>query len=68
MQTDTLFDLPAIQTVQEALAAAAPAKPKPKRTRTVHASVPLTPWTTVPDELIRDADWVVVSSQYGLAA
>ncbi|GHH22474.1 phosphoadenosine phosphosulfate reductase family protein [Streptomyces lanatus] len=66
MQTATLFDLPDIQTLQEAPTAAAPAKPKPKRkARTVHASVPLAPWTTVPDELIRDADWVVISSSGG---
>ena len=67
MQTATLFDLPDIQSLQEAPAAAASAKPKPKpkKTRTVHASVPLTPWTTVPDELIRDADWVVISSSGG---
>ncbi|NEC96230.1 phosphoadenosine phosphosulfate reductase family protein [Streptomyces albidoflavus] len=67
MQTIALFDLPDIQTLQEAPAAAAQAKPKPKRrkARTVHASVPSTPWTTVPDELIRDADWVVVSSSGG---
>ncbi|MEU6756065.1 phosphoadenosine phosphosulfate reductase family protein [Streptomyces sp. NPDC046685] len=48
-----------------------PAKPKarpkarPKRKRTVHASVPAAPSTTVPDELIREADWVVVSSSGG---
>ncbi|MFF7415647.1 hypothetical protein ACFZBG_40600, partial [Streptomyces lydicus] len=65
MQTAALFDLPDIQTLQEAPVTAAPAKPKPKKTRTVHASVPLTPWTTVPDELIRDADWVVISSSGG---
>ncbi|MCG8971839.1 phosphoadenosine phosphosulfate reductase family protein [Streptomyces sp. CL12-4] len=65
MQTATLFDLPDIQTLQEAPAAAAPAKPKPKRTSRVHASVPLEPSTTVPDEMIRDADWVVISSSGG---
>ncbi|MDX2974730.1 phosphoadenosine phosphosulfate reductase family protein, partial [Kribbella solani] len=46
----------------------APAKPKPKKKRAprrVHPSVPLAPSTTVPDELIRDADWVVVSSSGG---
>ncbi|MDI3101983.1 phosphoadenosine phosphosulfate reductase family protein [Streptomyces sp. AN-3] len=64
MQTATLFDLPALQTVPDAPAAATPAKPK-RRKRTVHASVPLTPWTTVPDELILDADWVVISSSGG---
>lgn len=62
MQTAALFDLPAIQTPQEAPAAAAPAK---RKKRTVHPSVPLTPSTAVPDELIRDADWVVVSSSGG---
>ncbi|MEU9354945.1 phosphoadenosine phosphosulfate reductase family protein [Streptomyces griseoloalbus] len=64
MQTATLFDLPAIQTVPDAPAAAAPAKSKRKK-RTVHVSVPLTPSTTVPDEMIRDADWVVISSSGG---
>ncbi|MGW0033043.1 phosphoadenosine phosphosulfate reductase domain-containing protein [Streptomyces sp. NPDC003314] len=64
MQTATLFDLPAVQPLQEAPSAAALAKPK-RKARTVHASVPLTPWTTVPDELIRDADRVVVSSSGG---
>lgn len=64
MQTATLFDLPTAQTLQEAPAAAAPAKPK-RKARTVHSSVPLTPWTTIPDALIRDADWVVVSSSGG---
>ena len=67
MQTIALFDLPDIQTLQEAPAAATQAKPRPRRrkARTVHASVPRAPWTTVPDELIRDADWVVVSSSGG---
>lgn len=67
MQTDTLHGLHGLQTPQEAPAAAVlvASKPKPKRKRTVHASVPLTPTTTVPDELIRDADWVVVSSSGG---
>ncbi|MER6109290.1 phosphoadenosine phosphosulfate reductase family protein [Streptomyces hirsutus] len=52
--------------VQVAPAAAEPAKPKGKRSaRKVHASVPLKPSTTVPDELIRDADWVAVSSSAG---
>ncbi|MGW1616048.1 phosphoadenosine phosphosulfate reductase domain-containing protein [Streptomyces sp. NPDC002285] len=67
MQTDAPFGLRGLQAPQEATAAAflvAP-KPKPKRKRTVHASVPFTPTTTVPDELIRDADWVVVSSSGG---
>ncbi|MFF4543701.1 hypothetical protein ACFY1J_05550 [Streptomyces sp. NPDC001406] len=61
MQTATLFDLPAVQTPQETPAGTAPAKAKRKK-RAVHPSVPLKPSTTVPDELIRDADWVVVSS------
>ncbi|MFF9901325.1 phosphoadenosine phosphosulfate reductase family protein [Streptomyces longispororuber] len=67
MQTATLFDLPDIQTLQEAPAAAASAKPKPKRKRAsrVHASVPLEPSTTVPDEMIRNADWIVISSSGG---
>ncbi|MFD9394991.1 phosphoadenosine phosphosulfate reductase family protein [Streptomyces sp. NPDC060000] len=64
MQTATLFDLPDIQTLQAAPAAAAPAKPK-RKARTVHASVPFEPPTTVPDELIRDADWIVISSSGG---
>ncbi|MGY1502987.1 phosphoadenosine phosphosulfate reductase domain-containing protein [Streptomyces sp. QTS52] len=64
MQTATLFDLPDIQTLREAPVAAAPTEPKRKK-RTVHASVPFEPSTTVPDELIRDADWVVVSSSGG---
>lgn len=51
MQTATLFDLP-------------PAKPKRKK-RAVHPSVPFEPSTTVPDELIRDTDWVVISSSGG---
>ncbi|MFD9190319.1 phosphoadenosine phosphosulfate reductase family protein [Streptomyces phaeochromogenes] len=66
MPTATLFDLPDIQTFQEAPAVAVLAEPKRKRkARAVHASVPFTPSTTVPDELIRDADWIVVSSSGG---
>ncbi|PNG16676.1 phosphoadenosine phosphosulfate reductase [Streptomyces cahuitamycinicus] len=64
MQTATLFDLPAIQTAPLSASKAAPAK-KARRPRKVHASVPLTPSTTIPDELIRDADWIVVSSSGG---
>ncbi|MEE1764462.1 phosphoadenosine phosphosulfate reductase family protein [Streptomyces sp. SP18BB07] len=64
MQTATLFDLPAIQTGPQVAPAAAPAK-KARRPRKVHASVPLMPSTTVPDKLIREADWVVVSSSGG---
>lgn len=64
MQTATLFDLPDIQTLQKAPVAAVVAKPK-RKARTVHVSVPFEPSTTVPDELIRDADWVVVSSSGG---
>ena len=62
-RTSALFDLPAIQASQSAPAAAAPVKPK--RTKRIHPSVPLEPSTTVPDELIRDADWVVISSSGG---
>ncbi|WP_406834818.1 phosphoadenosine phosphosulfate reductase family protein [Streptomyces sp. AHU1] len=40
-------------------------KARQKRKRTVHASVPFVPRTTVPEELLRDADWVVVSSSGG---
>ncbi|MEU9495787.1 phosphoadenosine phosphosulfate reductase family protein [Streptomyces sp. NPDC048215] len=65
MQTAALFDLPAIQSPQAAPVVAAPATPKPKRRKTVHASVPLEPSTIVPDEMIRDADWVVISSSGG---
>ncbi|MFF8696307.1 phosphoadenosine phosphosulfate reductase family protein [Streptomyces sp. NPDC015144] len=67
MQTIALFDLPDIQTLQEAPVAAAPAKPKPKRKRAsrVHPSVPLEPSTTVPDEMILNADWIVISSSGG---
>jgi 3'-phosphoadenosine 5'-phosphosulfate sulfotransferase (PAPS reductase)/FAD synthetase len=64
MQTATLFDLPAIQTGPQGVSAAAPAK-KARRPRKVHASVPLKPSTTVPDELIIEADWVVVNSSGG---
>ncbi|MFJ4880115.1 phosphoadenosine phosphosulfate reductase family protein [Streptomyces sp. NPDC088745] len=65
MQTATLFDLSDIQTLQKTPVAAAPAKRKAKRKATVHASVPFEPRTTVPDELIIDADWVVISSSGG---
>ncbi|OEJ21030.1 phosphoadenosine phosphosulfate reductase family protein [Streptomyces subrutilus] len=58
MQTVALFDLPAVPIPPATLA-------KPKRKRTVHASVPFAPPTTVPDELIQDADVVVVSSSGG---
>jgi 3'-phosphoadenosine 5'-phosphosulfate sulfotransferase (PAPS reductase)/FAD synthetase len=64
MQTAALFELPAIQSPQEAPQADEQVKPKRKK-RTVHPSVPFEPSTTVPDELIRDADWVVVSSSGG---
>lgn len=64
MQTATLFDLPAIQSPQEAPAVAVPVKPKRKK-RAVHASVPFEPSTTVPDDLIRDTDWIVLSSSGG---
>ncbi|MET8696855.1 phosphoadenosine phosphosulfate reductase family protein [Streptomyces bauhiniae] len=59
-----LFDFPAAQ-AEELPAPLAPKKPGRKRRAVVHASVPLTPWTTVPDELILDADWVVISSSGG---
>ncbi|MFE0063263.1 phosphoadenosine phosphosulfate reductase family protein [Streptomyces sp. NPDC059003] len=68
MQTELLFDPVDVQTLQTAPATAtlAASKPKPKRkARTVHASVPLQPRTTVPDELILDADWLVISSSSG---
>lgn len=67
MQLDTLFDLPTVTVpVQPADGVATvPTKPKQKRRKAVHASVPLAPSTTVPDELIRDADWIVVSSSGG---
>ncbi|MFD5814685.1 phosphoadenosine phosphosulfate reductase family protein [Streptomyces sp. NPDC127038] len=66
MQPLTLFDLPSLQDAP-APAAAAPAAPtsRRKRKRTVHASVPFVPRATEPDELLRDADWVVVSSSGG---
>jgi 3'-phosphoadenosine 5'-phosphosulfate sulfotransferase (PAPS reductase)/FAD synthetase len=44
---------------------AAPAATPPKRGRRIHPSVPLTPSTTVPDELMREADWIVISSSGG---
>ncbi|MFK0279463.1 phosphoadenosine phosphosulfate reductase family protein [Streptomyces sp. NPDC090499] len=67
MFTDTLFDLPAIQSPTVAPVVEAPAGPKPKakRKRVVHASVPFEPSTTVPDEMIRDADWIVISTSGG---
>ncbi|MCX4581105.1 phosphoadenosine phosphosulfate reductase family protein [Streptomyces sp. NBC_01571] len=67
MQSHTLLDLSPLTTQSPAPMTAAPAAPKArrKRKRTVHASVPLAPRTTVPDELIRDADWIVVSSSGG---
>ncbi|MCX4523918.1 phosphoadenosine phosphosulfate reductase family protein [Streptomyces anulatus] len=58
-----LFDV--VREPQHA-AALRPGMPKPRRrTRAVHASVPLEPSTTVPDELIRQADRVVISSSGG---
>ncbi|MFG2408705.1 phosphoadenosine phosphosulfate reductase family protein [Streptomyces brevispora] len=60
MQSAMLFDLPALQG-----APVAPMTKKPCRPRKVHASVPLEPSTTVPDELIADADWIVVNSSGG---
>ncbi|MER6476872.1 phosphoadenosine phosphosulfate reductase family protein [Streptomyces filamentosus] len=48
---------------QPATGAAAP--PPRRKKRSVHPSVPLTPRTTDPDDLIRDADRVVVSSSGG---
>ncbi|WP_108934587.1 phosphoadenosine phosphosulfate reductase domain-containing protein [Streptomyces ardesiacus] len=64
MQTAALFDLPAIQTSPQGPSKPAPVK-KARRPRKVHASVPLKPSTTVPDELIADADWVVLNSSGG---
>ncbi|MFC8944099.1 phosphoadenosine phosphosulfate reductase domain-containing protein [Streptomyces rochei] len=70
MPTDALFSLRGLEHPQEAPAAVLIVpQPKPKskrkRRRAVHPSVPFTPSTTVPDELIRDADWVVISSSGG---
>ncbi|MEW1568446.1 hypothetical protein AB0454_36395 [Streptomyces sp. NPDC093509] len=65
MHSPTLFDLPSLTTPSPAPTATAPAEPESRRKRTVHASVPTVPRTTVPDELIRDADWIVVSSSGG---
>lgn len=68
MHTDALLSLRGLKDPQEAPAAVLVVpkpKPKRKRMRAVHPSVPFTPSTTVPDELIRDADWVVVSSSGG---
>ncbi|MFI6142373.1 phosphoadenosine phosphosulfate reductase family protein [Streptomyces griseus] len=65
MQTLSLFDIPAAAADQPDRPACQ-AKPKRKRKpRTVHASVPMVPSTTVPDELIRQADRVVISSSGG---
>ncbi|NML55085.1 phosphoadenosine phosphosulfate reductase family protein [Streptomyces sp. R302] len=61
MTCDALF---ALSEVQPRPAPDAPVEPKPKR-RSVHPSVPALPWTTCPDELVTDADWVVVSSSGG---
>ncbi len=60
---NALFDLPTVQTASQDTSPAAPKKKR--RPRKVHASVPLTPSTTVPDKLISEADWVVVSSSGG---
>ncbi|MFC7992140.1 hypothetical protein ACFUV2_22800 [Streptomyces pilosus] len=66
MHTDAFFSLRGLEDPQEVPAAVLVVpKPKRKRRRAVHPSVPFTPSTTVPDELIRDADWVVVSSSGG---
>ncbi len=67
MQTAALFDLPASHSPKKPLhAAAEPAGQRPRRRpRVVHASVPMAPSTTVPDELIRASDRVVISSSGG---
>lgn len=67
MQNTALFDLPTALSLQKSPREVAERiKPKRRRKpRVVHASVPMTPSTTVPDELIRAADRVVISSSGG---
>ncbi|MFJ2745271.1 phosphoadenosine phosphosulfate reductase family protein [Streptomyces sp. NPDC087440] len=71
MQTATLFDLPALTgRPGPRQAATGPIQRKPRaapgrKKRTVHPSVPLTPSTTVPDELIRETDRVLISNSGG---
>ncbi|MGW9031341.1 phosphoadenosine phosphosulfate reductase domain-containing protein [Streptomyces sp. NPDC055722] len=66
MSTDALFDVSAIQHQEPQDTPATAEQPKAKRRkRTVHPSVPFEPSTTVPDELIRDADILAISSSGG---
>ncbi|WP_261800618.1 phosphoadenosine phosphosulfate reductase family protein [Streptomyces sp. PBH53] len=51
-------------TAQLALFAEAPA-PKKKRTRRIHPSVPAAPSSTVPAELLAEADWILLNSSGG---